>query len=52
MGSIRLTADWLLYYMSQSYAVAATPSPPANQENWDTFVALLGYYMMRGWTFT
>ena len=51
-NSIMSFADRILYYMSQSYAVAATANPPANRESWDAVETLLAYYMTRGWTFT
>jgi len=43
--------DRILYYMSQSYAVAPVPSPPASRESWDNLETRLAYYMTRGWTF-
>lgn len=43
--------DRMLYYMSQTYAFVATPSPPAPQESWDGLETRLAYYLTRGWTF-
>lgn len=51
-NNIMSFGDRILYYMSQSYAVQATASPPANEESWYALEERLAYYMTRGWTFT
>ena len=51
-NNIMSFGDRMLHYMSQSYAVAVTPSPPAAEESWDSLEARLAYYLTRGWTFT
>ena len=41
--------DRIIYYMSQTFAVAPTPNPLPPQESWEALESRLAYYMTRGW---
>lgn len=51
-NNITTFGDRILYRMSQSYAVAPTDDPPKWRNSWGGILAVLEYYMMRGYTFT
>ena len=50
-GSIVKLGECLYYYMSQTYAFAATDDPPCLLNNWASLLEFLKYYFERGWTF-